>query len=137
LLAFIGSIGASVFILVPRRDHFTFSLSGPGLYEGLYEVRDDLAEVYRRLAYDLLDFWQHNDEQLQPLFRAYRVGTGALVVEILASVALVSVRSSEHAPPRRQPEAPAASRADAWSRPARDPWRQRRRAALGAEPAVG
>jgi hypothetical protein len=90
LLAFVGSIAASVFILVPRRDHFTFSLSGPGLYEGLYEVREDLAEVYRRLAYDLLDFWERNDAQLQPLFRAYRVGTAALVIEILILVALVS-----------------------------------------------
>jgi hypothetical protein len=90
LLAFAGSIGASVFILVPRREHFTFSLSGPGVYEGLYEVREDLGEVYRRLAYDLLGFWEANDEQLQPLFWAYRLGAGALVVEILALVALVS-----------------------------------------------
>jgi len=89
LLAFVSSIGSSVFILVPKRDRFTFSLSGPGLYEGLYEVREDLAEVYRRLAYDLLTFWQTNDAQLQPLFRAYRLGAFALVVEILALVALV------------------------------------------------
>jgi hypothetical protein len=79
-----------VFILVPRRDHFTFSISGPGLYEGLYEIRDDLAEVHRRLAYDLLAFWETNDGQLQPLFRAYRIGVAALVVEILALVGLVS-----------------------------------------------
>jgi hypothetical protein len=90
LVAFVSSIGASVFILVPRRDRFTFSLSGPGLYEGLYEVREDLGEVYRRLSYDLLGFWQSNDEQLQPLFWAYRLGAAALVVEILALVALVS-----------------------------------------------
>jgi hypothetical protein len=90
LLGFVTSIGASVFILIPRRGHFTFSLSGPGIYEALYEVREDLAEVYRRLAYDLLGFWDANDAQLQPLFRAYRLGATALVVEILALIALVS-----------------------------------------------
>ena len=90
LLAFVASVGASVFILVPRRDRFTFSISGPGLYEGLYEIRDDLSEVYRHLAYDLLGFWEANDGRLKPLFRAYRVGAGALVVEILALIGLVS-----------------------------------------------
>ena len=85
-----SALAASVFILVPRRDRFTFSISGPGLYEGLYEIRDDLSEVYRHLAYDLLGFWEANDGRLKPLFRAYRVGAGALVVEILALIALVS-----------------------------------------------
>ena len=66
LLAFVASVGASVFILVPRRDRFTFSISGPGLYEGLYEIRDDLSEVYRHLAYDLLGFWEANDGRLKP-----------------------------------------------------------------------
>jgi hypothetical protein len=79
-----------VFILVPRGDQFTFSLSGPGVYEALYEIRDDLAEVHRRLAYDLLRFWETNDGHLKPLFRAYRAGALALVVQILALVALVS-----------------------------------------------
>ena len=90
LVAFVASIAASVYILVPRREHFTFSLSGPGVYEALYELRDDLAEVYRTLAYDLLAFWEGNDDQLQSLFWAYRIGAGSLVVEILALVALVS-----------------------------------------------
>jgi hypothetical protein len=86
----LSSIGTSVFILVPRGDQFTFSLSGPGVYEALYEIRDDLAEVHRRLAYDLLRFWETNDGHLKPLFRAYRAGALALVVQILALVALVS-----------------------------------------------
>lgn len=52
LLAFIVSIGASVYVLAPKRD-LIFSLSGPGLYEGLYEFRDDLVEVHRRLAFPI------------------------------------------------------------------------------------
>ncbi len=63
---------------------------GPVLYAGLYEDRRDLAEVYRRLAYALQGYWDENDENLQPLFRAYRFGAGALVAQILSLVALVS-----------------------------------------------
>ena len=44
---------------------------GAGLYEGLYSVKDDLAEVYRRLAYDLDRFWDENDVELQTLFRPF------------------------------------------------------------------
>jgi hypothetical protein len=56
VLAFLLSVGASVYILLPKRDKFVFALVGAGLYEGLYAVRDDLPEVFRRLAYDLIDF---------------------------------------------------------------------------------
>jgi hypothetical protein len=90
LAAFMAAIAASVYILVPRRDRFFFSLSGPALYEGLYEFRANLGEVHRRLAYDLRTFWDENDRSLQPLFKAYRFGAAALVVQILALVALVS-----------------------------------------------
>jgi hypothetical protein len=90
LATFMLSIGCSVYVLLPKRDQFIFSPSGSGLYEGLYEFRDNLAEVYRRLAYDLDRFWDTNDQQLTRLLRAYRVGALALTVEILALVALVS-----------------------------------------------
>ena len=90
LVAFVVSVAASVFILLPRTNEFVFALSGTDLYEGLYSVRDDLTEVHRRLAYDLRRFWNDNDERLQPMFRAYRLGAAALVVEILALVSLVS-----------------------------------------------
>jgi hypothetical protein len=64
LAAFAVSLGASVYVLLPKRDQFVFSPSGRGLYEGLYAFREDLAEVYRRLAYDLDRFWDANDRQL-------------------------------------------------------------------------
>jgi hypothetical protein len=67
-----------------------FALVGAGLYEGLYEVKDDSAEVYRRLAYDLDRFWDDNDVELQKLFRAFRLAALALTAEIVVLIAMVS-----------------------------------------------
>ncbi len=90
LLGFVASVGASVFILVPRANQFVFAVSGPNVYVELFEFRDASEEIYRRLGYDFDRFWSENDRRMQPLFRAYRVGAAALVAEILALVALVS-----------------------------------------------
>lgn len=89
LAAFAVSIAASVYILMPKRN-LVFSQSGPGLYEGLYALREDLAEVHRRLAYDLYRFWEGNDAKMRNLFGAYRVAAVALVIEIVLLVAVVS-----------------------------------------------
>lgn len=64
LAAFVISIGASVFILLPKKN-LIFSERGAGLYEGLYALRDDIPEVYRRLAYDLDRFWESNDRRIR------------------------------------------------------------------------
>lgn len=88
LAAFVVSIGASVFILLPKKN-LIFAEAGTGLYEGLYAVRDDMAEVYRRLAYDLDRFWESNDEKISWLTRSYTVAAAALVTEILSLAALL------------------------------------------------
>lgn len=44
-------------MLLPKTGKFVYGMVGAGLYEGLYEVKHDLAEVYRRLAYQLDRFW--------------------------------------------------------------------------------
>lgn len=88
LAAFVVSIGTSVYILMPK-ENLIFSESGSGLYEGLYEVRADMAEVYRRLAYDLDRFWDLNNGTIIRLTLAYKVAAGALVVEILSLAALL------------------------------------------------
>lgn len=88
LVAFVASIAASVYILLPKKD-LIFAERGAGLYEGLYVVRNDMAEVYRRLAYDLDRFWESNDDEIRWLVRAYTVAAGALVVEILSLAALL------------------------------------------------
>ena len=62
---------------------------GAGLYEGLYDVKDDLAEVYRRLAYDLDRFWDDNDSEIQKLFCAFRLGAIGLAGEIVVLIAMV------------------------------------------------
>ena len=66
-----------------------FAEAGAGLYEGLYAFRDDMPEVYRRLAYDLDLFWDSNDTKIKWLTRAYTVAAAALVVEILSLAALL------------------------------------------------
>jgi len=89
LAALLVAIGSSVYILVPKADRFVFAVVGSGLYEGLYANRNDLPEVYRRLAYDLDRFWDANDTEMQKLITAFRVAAGALVAELLLLVAMV------------------------------------------------
>lgn len=88
LVAFVVSIGASVYILMPKESLY-FSEAGAGLYEGLYAVRNDIAEVYRRLAYELDRFWDSNDKTILKLSRMYRLAAGALVIEILSLAVLL------------------------------------------------
>jgi hypothetical protein len=90
LLAFALLVATSVFVLVPRRNAFTFALSGPDVYEGLFAFRGDPSEIYRRLAYDLHRFWGANDSRIQPLFGAFQVACAALVVEITLLLTSVS-----------------------------------------------
>jgi hypothetical protein len=88
LAAFVVSIGASVFVLLPKKN-LTFAPAGIEIYAGLYAARDDLAEIYRRLAYNLDHLWDSNDKEIGQISRAFTMASGALVVEILALVALL------------------------------------------------
>ncbi len=90
LVAFLLAVGASVYVLLPKTGKFIFAMVGAGLYEGLYALRDDLGEVYRRLAYDLDRFWDDNDVELQKLFRAFRLAAVGLSAEIVILIAMVS-----------------------------------------------
>jgi hypothetical protein len=86
--AFALSIACCVFILVPRRYRFYFSIVGSRLFEELFEFRDDTDDVQRRLAYQLDRFWAHNDDAMQPLFLAFRIAVVGLAAEILGVLAL-------------------------------------------------
>ena len=88
LVAFVVSILASAVVLLPRKD-LIFSMSGSVLAESEGGDNDGIDETYRRLAYWIDGFAEANDVRLQPLIRAYKVATGALVAEaILWSVEL-------------------------------------------------
>jgi tetrahydromethanopterin S-methyltransferase subunit B len=88
LLAFVVSIGMDVFILLPKQG-LVFAQTGPGLYEDGFLIRDDMPEVYRRLTYQLHEFWKANDAKIERLIRAFAVAAAVLVVEILALAALL------------------------------------------------
>jgi hypothetical protein len=53
------------------------------VFEELYEFRDEMPEVYRRLAYDLDRFWDENDAVMARLFRWFQVAAFALAAEII------------------------------------------------------
>jgi hypothetical protein len=89
LLAFVISILTSVYILIPKKK-LIFAEAGSGLYEGLYAIRDDIGEVYRRLAYQLDRFWESNDVIILGVSRAFGVAAFALVVEIISLAAILS-----------------------------------------------
>jgi hypothetical protein len=88
LASFVVSVAAGVFILVPDKN-FYFAIRGRGLFDRLYEVRSDRAELYRRLTYDLDHFWAVNDRKIQRLTGSYEIAAGALILEILSMVALI------------------------------------------------
>jgi hypothetical protein len=89
LAAFVVSITANVFVLLPKK-HLVFAEAGAGLYEGLHAVRDDIAEVYRRLAYELDRFWVSNNGTIKLLTKIYTVAAGALIVEVISLASLLS-----------------------------------------------
>lgn len=88
LVAFVVSIGASVFVLLPKKN-LIFALAGANIYVSFHAARDDLAEVYRRLAYDLGRYWDSNDREISRAAKAFTLAASALVIETLALVALL------------------------------------------------
>ena len=87
--AFALSVVSSLYVLMPKRA-LVFSLAGSALYEGLFDFRDDMTEVYRRVTYDLDRFWEANDAKLQRLFLAFRVAAVALGIEVIVLLASVA-----------------------------------------------
>jgi hypothetical protein len=89
VVAFAVSIVACLYVLLPRQN-LVLSLIGPRVFEELYPFRADMAEVHRRLAYDLERFWQENDATIRRLVAALRIAAGALVAEIVLLLASLS-----------------------------------------------
>lgn len=91
LTAFVVTLVASLFILLPKKN-LVFSVAGTGVYEGFYAIREDMADVYRHLVYDLDRFWDSNDQKMRWMGRAFTLAAAALVVEVLSLAALLSER---------------------------------------------
>jgi len=89
--AFVSTLGASVFILLPKKG-LIFAAAGPGIYEGFYGIREDMADVYRHLVYDLQDFWDANEEEMLWLSRAFTFASVAFVTEVLSLAVLLGER---------------------------------------------
>jgi hypothetical protein len=81
LLAFVVSVAASLYVLLPK-GNLVFSLVGARVYEGLFAFEGDTREIYRRLAYDLDRFWEANDPVIRRLIRAFSVAVVGLAAEI-------------------------------------------------------
>jgi hypothetical protein len=82
LVALATSIGASVYVLLPKRG-FVFSVNAVRQYEALYEVIDDDDEVRRRLTYWLEELWEPNQHEMGRLNRVFFVGAVALGLQLV------------------------------------------------------
>jgi hypothetical protein len=88
LAAFVLSIAASTYVLVPRTS-LVFSVAGTVLSERLFASRHDMPDVYRRLAYELDRYWDRNDRVMVRLVRAFWLAAAGLVAEIVLLAASI------------------------------------------------
>jgi len=86
--AFAVSIGAAVFVLMPRKG-LVFAESAEYVYRNLLQFRDDTAEIYRQLTWELERFWRGNDAAIARLARAYQIAAVALLFQVGFLSALV------------------------------------------------
>jgi hypothetical protein len=91
LAAFVMTLASSVFVLLPKKN-LIFSASGVGIYKSFYEIREEMADVYRHLVYDLQAHWDSNNREMLWLSRAFTLASAALVAEVLSLAFLLSKR---------------------------------------------
>jgi hypothetical protein len=89
LIALVVSIVGCVYVLLPKKG-FVFSISGPVLYESLFEFSDDPEETHRRLVYWLESYWQKNQTIIDALGRYYAVSALALTIQLLLWCAVLT-----------------------------------------------
>lgn len=88
VVAFVVSIGAAVFILLPKTN-LVFAAAATDFYEGFYDLRSDMTEVYRRLAYDVDHLWDSNENEIRRLSWAFVLAAGSFVVEVVSWAILI------------------------------------------------
>ena len=79
--AFALTIVLTVYVLLPKAK-LIFALDASQVYEGLYEVHDNEAEVHRRLAYWIQTFRLENQPAIRRMTLAFRVAAGTLLLEL-------------------------------------------------------
>ena len=82
LIAFAGSVIASLFILLPK-SQVIFALRGSVLFEEEFTDPGGLAETHRRLAYWLEQYRDANQPTVERLFGFYRAAAFALLIEVV------------------------------------------------------
>jgi hypothetical protein len=80
--AFVATLLATIYVLVPSK-RLVFALDGAELYNDLWEIRADVDEIHRRIAYWMAWYRSENQPALLRIERAYRAAAFALVVQIL------------------------------------------------------
>jgi hypothetical protein len=80
-VAFALTIILSVYVLLPKAG-LIFALDAPQVYEALYDVHADQAEVHRRLAYWVQTFRLENQGAIVRMTRAFGAAAGTLLVEL-------------------------------------------------------
>jgi hypothetical protein len=91
VVAFVISIGAGVYILLPKRN-LVFAAAAADFYAGFYELRADMAEVYRRLAYDFDSLWDSNNNEIRRLSRTFMLAAGSFIIEVVSWALLIGDR---------------------------------------------
>lgn len=82
LVALAVSIAACTYVLLPKRE-FVFSLDGTRLFEELYEHRDDVPELHRRLTYWLESYWRDNQDKIEDLSSWFFAAAVGLVAQLV------------------------------------------------------
>jgi hypothetical protein len=82
LVAMTCSIALCVYVLLPKKG-FVFSLSGPAVYEELFEFREDNSEIHRRLVYWQESYWEANQAKIDELGRFYLAAALGLLIQLV------------------------------------------------------
>jgi hypothetical protein len=85
LIAFLALSLTSLYVMVPKAN-LVFAISGSVLYESLSAVADDEAEIHRRLAYWLEEYWEDNDKKIDLVTRWSTAASWSLALEVVLGV---------------------------------------------------
>jgi hypothetical protein len=82
LVVFVGSILASVYVLLPKSE-LVFAFRGSVVFEELVGTGNATFEAYRRVAYWLESFREDNRRTLDGMHRAFWCATAAVTIEVI------------------------------------------------------